>query len=179
MSILAGGPVVTNCVVWYNSPDQIHSETGPTIVRYSNMEGGWSGGGSDNIDAEPMLVDPANGDVRLSPGSPCIDAGDNTAVPAGVTSDASGDPRFVDDPDTPDTGNPGPPGPIVDMGAYELQGISCLADIDNDGVVEAADVRLLLDVFGTADPHADVNYDGTVNVLDLIELLLAFGTACP
>ncbi|MCH6550647.1 MAG: hypothetical protein IH804_01370 [Planctomycetes bacterium] len=180
MSVLAGGPEVTNCVFWYNAPDQIRDAPGTfATVNYSNVQGGWPGAGSNNIDAEPMLVDPDRGDVRLSPGSPCIDAGDNTAVTGEVTSDAGGNPRFVDDPDTPDTGNPGAPGPIVDMGAYELQEISCLADIDDNGVVEPPDLALLLAVFGTADPDADVNYDGTVNVLDLIELLLAFGAVCP
>jgi len=46
-----------------------------------------------------------------------VDAGDNTAVPAGITTDLAGQPRFVDDPKVPDTGRGTPP--IVDMGAYE------------------------------------------------------------
>ena len=64
------------------------------------------------------MVDPDNGDFHLSPGSPCIDAGDNTAVPDGLTTDFDGNPRFVDDPDTDDTGYGDPP--IVDMGAFEF-----------------------------------------------------------
>ncbi len=56
-------------------------------------------------------------DYHLLPASPCIDAGDNTAVPAGVTTDLDGNPRFVDQPEVPDTGNG--TAPIVDMGAYE------------------------------------------------------------
>jgi parallel beta-helix repeat protein len=56
-------------------------------------------------------------DYHLLPNSPCIDAGDNTAVPAGVTTDLDGNPRFVDQPEIPDTGSG--TAPIVDMGAFE------------------------------------------------------------
>jgi hypothetical protein len=40
-------------------------------------------------------------------------------VPAGVTTDRDGNPRFVDIPTVADTGNGTPP--IVDVGAYEVQ----------------------------------------------------------
>jgi uncharacterized repeat protein (TIGR01451 family) len=64
-------------------------------------------------------VAPASGNLRLQFTSPAIDAGNNAAVPAGVTTDLDGNPRFVDIPAVPDTGNGTPP--IVDMGAYEAQ----------------------------------------------------------
>ena len=80
-------------------------------------------------------------DFRLASESPCIDAADNTAVPADLDDldddgdvdeptpfDLDGNPRFVDDPATDDTGNGTPP--IVDMGAYEFQaGIVAYLDI--------------------------------------------------
>ena len=69
-----------------------------------------------------MLVDPASGDLRLAPNSPCIDAGDNNGVPPGQTLDLDFNPRFVDDPGTPDTGRG--TAPIVDLGCYEFQGVS-------------------------------------------------------
>jgi len=56
-------------------------------------------------------VDAANGDLRLQLTSPAIDAGNNAAVPPGVTTDLDGNPRFVD---FTGRGNA-----IVDMGAYE------------------------------------------------------------
>ena len=60
------------------------------------------------------------GDYHLLANSPCIDAGDNDAVPADITTDIDGLLRFFDDPDTdPDTGNG--TAPIVDMGAYEYR----------------------------------------------------------
>jgi hypothetical protein len=65
-----------------------------------------------------QIVGTADDDVRLYFGSACIDAGDNTAIPAGVTTDLDGNPRRLDDPATADTGAGVPP--IVDMGAYEF-----------------------------------------------------------
>ncbi len=127
-------PTVTNCILWGNSDlggmdesAQIHVDSGIPVVNYSCVQGGWSGlGGEGNIDADPRFVDelgldgvPATGDedLRLDVGSPCIDAGDNTAVPIGIDTDLDGNPRFVDAINYPDTGNGVPP--IVDMGAYE------------------------------------------------------------
>ena len=120
---LAGGgmfnsnssPTVANCVLWGNS-DEIF---GSAAVSYCDVQGGFPGTG--NIDADPLFVDPDNGDLHLLPGSPCIDAGDNTAIPF-KTTDLDGNPRLLDDPATRDTGNPPGHKPIVDMGAYEYQG---------------------------------------------------------
>ncbi len=111
-------PTVTNCILWDNNPDEIVDESGSvTTLNYCDIQGGWTGAGSNNINADPLFVDPYNDDYHLQPGSPCIDAGDNTTVPVDVTTDLDGNARFVDDPNTVDTGNGTPP--IVDMGAYE------------------------------------------------------------
>ncbi|MHC4904038.1 MAG: right-handed parallel beta-helix repeat-containing protein [Planctomycetota bacterium] len=76
-------PTLSNCIAWGNFPDQIFDDPSDppstSTVTYSNAQGGWPGIG--NIDSDPRCVDPGSGDFRLSPGSPCIDAGDNTAVP--------------------------------------------------------------------------------------------------
>jgi hypothetical protein len=114
-------PMLINCIVWGNSPDQIFDDVeSETTANYCDFQGGFPGTG--NIDADPLFVDPENGDYRLLPGSPCIDAADNTAIPF-RSPDLDGNPRLVDDPATKDTGFPvGWPGPIVDMGAYEYQG---------------------------------------------------------
>ena len=81
-------------------------------ATYSDIQGGWSGTG--NLDADPLFVDAdgaddvagtADDNLRLQPGSPAIDAGNNAAVPAGVTTDLDGAPRIFNS--------------VVDMGAYE------------------------------------------------------------
>ncbi|MHC4676148.1 MAG: S8 family serine peptidase, partial [Planctomycetota bacterium] len=119
---------LTNCILWGNiaqSGSQIYQDgMNSAAVTYSDVQGGWSGIG--NIDEDPLFIEPNGLDgisgteddnLRLSAGSPCIDAGDNTAVLSGITVDLELEPRFADDPDIPDTGNGTPP--IVDMGAYE------------------------------------------------------------
>jgi hypothetical protein len=164
-----GGASLSNCIVWANVPGSL---SGTADVRSSCIEGGWKGEG--NIDADPLFVDPDQDDYRLSPGSPCIDAGDNFAVPDEITLDLAGLPRFIDDPDTPDTGLGDPP--IVDMGAYEFPGSASLGDLNGDGVVDVLDLLILLSAWGDCpDPPdpcpADLNGDGSVSVLDLLTLL--------
>ncbi len=124
-----------------------------------------------------LAFDLCPNDFRLSAASPCIDAGDNTAVPVGVTTDLDGNPRFVDDPDTPDSGNGDPP--IVDMGAYEFQGLPCPWDLDGDSNVFVTDLLLLLMDFGSCNGSpADFDGDGCVTVVDLLTLLGNWGP-CP
>ncbi len=113
-----GSGSVRNCIFWGNTAYQIMAPKSPSVISYSDIEGGFPGVG--NIDADPLFVDAAQGDLRLVVKSPCSDAGDNAAVPEGITSDLAGNSRFVDTPFTPDTGNGTPP--IVDMGAFEFQG---------------------------------------------------------
>ena len=118
----SSSPTVTNCILW----DGIRNGDSSPTVSFSDVQGGLGAGttnGGGNINADPLFVD----DLRLSAGSPCIDAGDNTAVPAGITTDLDGNPRFVDDLDTPDTGNPEGVNPIVDMGVFESHGTDGLA----------------------------------------------------
>jgi len=116
-------PTVTNCILWGNVTEIDNSGSSPTVT-YSLVAGGYMGAG--NIDADPLFIDAGNDDFRLTSASPCIDAGNNSAVPAGVTTDLAGRLRFVDDLLTADTGNGGPP--TVDMGAYEY---ACTGNLDN------------------------------------------------
>ena len=181
---------LSSCILWGNQDvdgrgfsAQIRSTSSTETVNYTCVEGlEGTFGGEGNISDDPLFVDPTSGDYHLGAGSPCIDAGDNTAVPLDITTDLDGNPRFVDDPDTRDTGNPGAPGPIVDIGHYEFQP-PCPADINGDGAIDVLDLIELLLCFGQpvtppCDTGQDVNGDGAIDVLDLIDLLLAFGQAC-
>jgi len=144
---------VTNSILWQNTDDngdgelsQLYApdeaEVELNYCDLMNLAGHY--GGVGNIGDDPLLIDPAGPDgiigteddnLRLAPGSPCIDAADNTAVPDGVGTDLDGNPRFIDDPDTEDTGHGDPP--IVDMGAYEYQ--ADYSDTDGDGIPDDED----------------------------------------
>lgn len=55
----------------------------------------------------------------------------------------------------------------------------CVGDINGDGVVDAADLGILIGQFGTAGPDADLNDDNIVDAADLGILIGVFGTDCP
>ncbi|NLF70850.1 MAG: hypothetical protein GX575_17605, partial [Candidatus Anammoximicrobium sp.] len=126
---------LNNDVFWANSDaggsdqtGQINPSSTTVTVNHSSIQG-WTGswGGTGNIGSNPLFVDAdgvdntvgtADDNLRISGGSPAIDAADNSAVPSGATTDRDGNPRFIDDPATTNTGSGTPP--IVDMGAYEF-----------------------------------------------------------
>ncbi|MBT6129418.1 MAG: DUF1565 domain-containing protein, partial [Candidatus Marinimicrobia bacterium] len=68
-------PTIANCILWNDSPGEIYVYSGDDpSVTYSDVQGGYEGEG--NIDADPLFVNPDNGDYTLQSSSPCIDAGD-------------------------------------------------------------------------------------------------------
>ena len=144
--------VMANSILWGNEAPtgpqaMVRNGIASLTVRYCNLQGGqadvqvvgaqlaWESG---NLATDPLFVDaqePDNG-LALRAGSPCIDAGDNTWIPADMADldvdgntrekmplDLSGHTRFVNDPATVDTGWPDLPTyrQIVDMGAFEYQ----------------------------------------------------------
>jgi predicted outer membrane repeat protein len=159
--------IVVNCILWGNTAPTGSQITGPTTINYSDIQGGWSGPGSNNIDEGPLFVDPNGADdisgteddnLRLSAGSLCIDAGDSNSVPDDLADldndgdpnepipwDFDGNPRFFDDPITDDIG--AGTYPIVDMGAYEFHQVC--GDDDHPY------------------PRSDINLDCYVNLEDL------------
>ncbi len=115
---------IVNSIFWGNSvfgminvSAQIFNSTGVSpVIGYTLIQGsGGSGGawvnslgrdGGNNLDAPPLFQDPAAGNLRLSAGSPAIDAGDNRAASGPL--DLAGAPRIQ--------------GARVDLGAYETDG---------------------------------------------------------
>ena len=133
---LTSNPIVTNCILWDNSPDEIF---GIATVSYSDVLGGNAVEG--NINQDPMFVDADSGDLHLLADSPCIDTGSNDAVPSGITTDLDGNPRIT--------------GTYVDMGAYEFteeltdpfeQVLLLITDVVNlntqQGIVNSLDAKL-------------------------------------
>ena len=112
----SSSPAITNCILWANS-GQISG--GTPVVSYSCVQDNDSNDASvypgiGNIDDDPLFAD-ANGpdnivgtkddNLRLKPGSPCLDAGTNITTPPLPPTDLDGKPRIQNG--------------IVDMGAYE------------------------------------------------------------
>ncbi len=164
----AGGADVTgyNSIIWDNSPTQIKdSSPAVTTLHDCNIMGGWSGPGTNNMSEPPVFVDPANGDYRLAPDSPCINPGDDSALPPNVNTDLDGNPRYV--------------GPAVDLGPFESQeagGGSCPWDFNGDGLIGITDFLFLIGNWGT--PAADTDGDGDTGITDFLALIGNWG-ACP
>ncbi|MEE9129753.1 MAG: right-handed parallel beta-helix repeat-containing protein [Phycisphaerales bacterium] len=207
-----GLSLLQNCIFWGNT-----AALGPQIalngnqpadvtVTFSDVQGGeadvyvergftltW---GPGNIDADPLFVDPENGNLRLSPDSPCIDAGNNWGVPIDENDydedgilcelfpvDLDGNRRFNADEVDFDPGCGVPV--VVDMGAYEYQFDPAdqvtFADLNSDDTVGAADLLGLLVSWGACAKGcclADLDLDGSVGASDLLALLVNWGP-CP
>lgn len=109
---------ISNCILWGNvdvngsvESSQISLATAPLSLNQMmacDVQGLTQfAARNDNIDADPLFVDPASGNLRLQADSPCINAGYNSEVPGVLTTDLDGRPRIQGTP------------PVVDMGAYE------------------------------------------------------------
>ena len=131
----ATGPIAaSNNIVWGNEDDigdNVQLFLDGNAVFYGNynciQSYDFDMDSSGNINSNPRFTNELGSDgipgtsdenFRLFQQSPCIDAGDNTAVYVAV--DLAGTTRILDDPYTVDTGNnPDNLSGIVDMGAYE------------------------------------------------------------
>ncbi len=81
-----------------------------------------------------------------------------------TTTDLAGSPRFVDD--------AGISNRILDIGAYEFQGVSpCPCDRDADGSITVTDLLSFLSAWFPLDPASDENANGVVTVEDLLIFL--------
>ncbi len=87
-------PVVTNCILWEDTPEEVFNSSSSPIVTYCNVQGGYGIPADNNISGTPMWVNPGSGDFHLSPNSPCINSGSDAAA-AGINVDFEGDPRMV------------------------------------------------------------------------------------
>jgi hypothetical protein len=144
----------TNCIFWGNTDEDGSGESaqfgpGQPEVYYCCIQG-WTGnyGGIGSFGDDPQMVDADGPDnvygtkddnPRLSLGSPCIDAGDNSAVPPSVQTDPDGNPRIANH--------------VVDVGAYEMQSflLSTLSLNVPEGGTAALTVALVRDPLQSVD----------------------------
>jgi len=159
---------VTNCIVWNNTPSGITTNTngGVTIVTYSVTQ--QSTPGTGNINVDPLFVDAPGGDYHLQPGSPCIDAGDNSVV--SVSTDLDGGTRIVNG--------------TVDMGPYEFGDCNNNAildslepDTDGDGLIDDCDRCPINPLFGQSFPRADRDQDCDCDGIDFAAFASCFNKA--
>jgi predicted outer membrane repeat protein len=118
-------PALSNVILWGNTAPNgasIWNDSSTPQISYGDIQdcggsGSWDSAcgvdGGGNIEADPLFVDAANGNLRLQDSSPAINAGNNAALPPGVLTDLDGNPRFVR--------------VVVDLGAYENQTLQCPA----------------------------------------------------
>lgn len=137
---LPNNPIITNSILWDNS-----DSTGSGLTAQLNFTDNvtfscikaWGTPGIDgNNNLDPSFEDPSVNNLRLMNGSPCINSGNDLAVPADIVDlDTDGD---ITEPTPFDLDlNPRFEG-IVDMGAYEeppcTQDVHCADGMFCNGV---------------------------------------------
>ncbi len=123
-------PSIQNCIVYGNtgvpsSTNALYNSGSTPVVAYSLIQGGFAGSG--NVNANPLFVNgisaasapTTSGDYRVQKCSPVLNAGENSYIPSGITTDLDAAPRISYG--------------TVDMGAYEKQ--LALAVPDANGIV--------------------------------------------
>lgn len=135
---------VSNSIIWGNnneeSGDQIYNKQvidrweEPTVtVTNSLVENGFTG--QNNLDADPLFVNPRRGDYRLQSESTAINVGNNNVITVEV--DLDNNPRIINE--------------IVDLGAYEFPGVivnEIRGTNRNDNLRGTADDDLILGLRG-------------------------------
>ncbi len=165
---------------FFLSVDYNYVEGGVAQLGGPTGAGGYFGpNNKSEIDGDPMFESaPAN--LRLTAGSPCIDSGDpdESVIPTDEH-DVDGDANTQEL--TPDLDRKERvANAVVDMGAYECDGVSgCPGDANEDGITDVLDLLLVLAEWNTPPPHdADIAPacgDGAVNVQDLLLVLGQWG----
>ena len=108
-----------NSIIWGNSGTDIYYYNRATIQLSHSLVGisepaDGNGGHGNLFNTDPDFIDSAQGNYRLSVGSPAINQGSTQYYDAGLTPDLSSITTDMDD-------NPRSVGDSIDMGAYEYQ----------------------------------------------------------
>jgi hypothetical protein len=119
---------VSNSILW-DGGDEVWEDVNSTVnVTYSAVQMAGRGvyPGIGNIYNNPKFLNLSQGDLRLRPGSPCIDTGDPNFIPSHGRTDAGGAARVLDGNENGSF--------IVDMGAYEFDPARPIIDVSSDTV---------------------------------------------
>jgi parallel beta-helix repeat protein len=168
-------PSLTNSILWGNTASQgpavfLEPSTGSIVsIRYSDVEGGYTGQG--NTDQPPRFVGGDPFDYHLEHDSPCRDAGDPSYRPVEGETDIDGESRVI--------------GGRVDMGADEYL---LLGDSNRDGVVDLLDFVAFFACMKNGpgedppDPECavmDFERDGDVDLGDYTGFQIALAESSP
>lgn len=130
----------------------------------------------------PAFVDAANGDFTPAAGSPVINAGDDTELPADVT-DVDADGNTLEALPRDFAGSRRVRDGQVDLGAVEVPGPDGCSPADLAepfGTLDIDDVLSFLNGFSSGDPSADLAAPfGEFNIDDVLTFLSAFSAGCP
>jgi hypothetical protein len=107
-----------NCIFWGNNalegPQIADNEPNTTVVSFSDVQGGWQGEGSGNIDVDPCFADSNNSDFHVKSQAGRWDPNTESWIRDAITSPCIN----AGDPLSPLGSEPFPNGGIVNMGAY-------------------------------------------------------------
>lgn len=191
---------VGNTIIWGNTNGGQFPDDLPSAVQHCCIQGGGVPG-VGNISASPGFLGAIVGNYRLNNTSPCRDAGHNWLVPTDFRDadddgdkgelfpfDFDGNPRITDNISVR-AGGCMPMSAVVDIGPFESEGIDAdeprLGDIVDsatllppaDGVVDGADLSVLIGAWGTCEGccPADLDLNGVVDGWDLALLIGSWG----
>jgi hypothetical protein len=112
VNFMGSNPVIKNSILWdtratnhveiYNNP--VGTASSATVAYSDVWQAAGIYSGTGNFNTNPMFV--SSTDLRLLIISPLVNMGDNSAIPAGISTDILGNARINNN--------------IVDMGAYEI-----------------------------------------------------------
>jgi uncharacterized protein (DUF2141 family) len=107
-----GTPIASsihNNIFWQNTGTDItvQGNASENITAANNLVQDAFTFGSNTITADPQFTDAANGDFSVTNCSPAVDQGDNSILPASLTTDLAGNSRIFNG--------------TIDLGAYENQ----------------------------------------------------------
>jgi hypothetical protein len=156
---------ISDCILWVNTALYDPQVSGECTVRYSDVQGGYSGAG--NINADPLFVSGPAGNCYLSQvaagqalQSPCVDAGSDLAVNLGLDDLTTRTDEFRDK-------------GVVDMG-YHYPALLGSPDINGDWFVNFVDYAFLAGDWGECELPCglnclpgDITKNGCVDTNDL------------